>query len=115
MKGALLLLALLVIGELGFQTSEKACIPFFGIYVGLVSGNRDLLHVELSPFHPTDEEKVAFEKIQDCYEESGLKTTIQDMRLMTSILTSPECLQYYGSDIVSKIVENFPKFKAVTD
>ncbi|XP_021009996.1 secretoglobin family 2B member 2-like, partial [Mus caroli] len=81
MKGALLLLALLVTGELGFQTTE-ACIPFFGVYLGILSGYRIWLHKELAAFHPTAEEKKAFEKIQDCYEEEGLKAKTEDMKFM---------------------------------
>lgn len=62
--------------------AAEACIPFFGVYLGILSGNRIGLHTELAPFDPTVEEKEAFEKIQDCYEEAGLKTKTQDMKFM---------------------------------
>ena len=62
--------------------AAEACIPFFGVYLGILSGNRIGLHTELAPFDPTVEEKVALEKIQDCYEEEGLKAKTEDMKLM---------------------------------
>lgn len=62
--------------------AAEACIPFFGVYLGILSGNRIGLHTELAPFDPTVEEKEAFEKIQDCYEEEGLKAKTEDMKLM---------------------------------
>ncbi|EDL23943.1 secretoglobin family 2B member 2 precursor [Mus musculus] len=108
MKGTLLLLALLVTGELGFQRTE-ACIPFFGVYLGILSGNRIGLHTELAPFDPTVEEKEAFEKIQDCYEEEGLKAKTEDMKLMTTILFSSECRSYYTKEVLKNILVKFSK------
>ncbi|XP_034349179.2 secretoglobin family 2B member 2-like [Arvicanthis niloticus] len=102
MKGTLLLLALLVIGELGLQPTE-ACIPFFGIYSSIVSGSSLWLETELFFFKPTENETVAFQKIQDCYQEAGLKAKIEDVKFMTSLVLSPECKTYYGDQIVTKI------------
>ncbi|KAL1763082.1 androgen-binding, partial [Sigmodon hispidus] len=72
MKGTLLLLALLVIGELGFQTTE-ACIPFFEAYTGVISGNEILMNVLISKFDPTPGESEALEKVQECFNEAGFK------------------------------------------
>ncbi|XP_031240707.1 secretoglobin family 2B member 2-like [Mastomys coucha] len=106
MKGTLLLLALLVTGELGFQTTE-ACIPFFGVYLSVVSGSREWLHHELKELDSTVEEKVAFEKIQDCYEEAGTKAKSQDVQFMASMLFSSECKTYYTKEVISEITTIF--------
>ncbi|XP_021068299.1 secretoglobin family 2B member 2-like [Mus pahari] len=108
MKGTLLLLAFLVIGELGFQTTE-ACAPFFGVYLSTVSGDRTWLHHELSYFKPTVNETESFEKIQDCYEEAGLKAKSQDVEFMASLLFSSECKSYYTADTMAKILRVFTK------
>ncbi|NP_001257470.1 androgen-binding protein precursor [Mus musculus] len=109
MKGTLLLLAFLVIGELGFQTSEKACASFFGVYLSTVSGKRLWLHHELSYFNPTDGETKSFKKIQDCYEEAGLKAKSQDVQFMASMFFSSECLKYYSNDTMTKILSVITK------
>ena len=63
--------------------AEETCLPFLSVYLGVVSGYRFWLRKELATFHPTvEEKKMAFEKIQDCYEEAGLKTKTQDMKFM---------------------------------
>ncbi|XP_021022328.1 secretoglobin family 2B member 2-like [Mus caroli] len=114
MKGTLLLLVLLVTGELGFQTTE-ACLPFFGVYLGVVSGYRFWLHKELAAFHTTVEakkkkkKKKVFEKIQDCYEEAGLKAKTQDMKFMAAILFSPEFKSYYTKEVLMNILVKFSK------
>ncbi|XP_036031451.1 androgen-binding protein homolog [Onychomys torridus] len=102
MKGTLLLLALLVTGELGFQTTE-ACLPFFKIFSGVAIGNKSLLNTLLSSFHPTAQEREAFEKIQECYNERGLTGKFLDIKVMEAIVFSAECRQYYTQDIIKKI------------
>ncbi|XP_028640315.1 secretoglobin family 2B member 2-like, partial [Grammomys surdaster] len=102
MKGTLLLLALLVIGELGFQTTE-ACTPFFSIYSSLASGSSFWLKKELFSFEPTEEETAAFQKIQTCYQEAGFKAKLEDMKLMTSMLLSTECKTYYAKQLTTEI------------
>lgn len=63
--------------------AEETCLPFLSVYLGVVSGYRFWLRKELATFHPTvEEKKKAFEKIQDCYEEEGLKAKTEDMKLM---------------------------------
>ncbi|XP_052054796.1 secretoglobin family 2B member 24-like [Apodemus sylvaticus] len=106
MKGALLLLALLVLGELGFQTTE-ACVPFFAAYAGLISGSRLWLHHELAAFDGTEEEKVAFEKIQDCYKEEGIKNILLEPKILEAMLFSEECMKYYSKEAIEKIKEIF--------
>eukprot|EP00073_Rattus_norvegicus_P033729 XP_008757521.1 PREDICTED: secretoglobin family 2B member 24 isoform X1 [Rattus norvegicus] len=81
MKGTLLLLTLLVIGELGFQTTE-ACFPFFGLYLGTVSGSKLWLQHELSYFNPTPGETDAYEKIQNCFNEAGSLGKFRDIKVM---------------------------------
>ncbi|NP_001297589.1 secretoglobin, family 2B, member 1 [Mus musculus] len=108
MKGTVLL-ALLVSRELGFLTKET-CLPFLSVYLGVVSGYRFWLRKELATFHPTvEEKKKAFEKIQDCYEEAGLKTKTQDMKFMAAILFSPECKSYYTKEVLINILDKFSK------
>nr|QPZ87473.1 ABPBG27 [Mus musculus musculus] len=105
MKGTLLLLALLVIGELGFQTTE-ACAPFVGAYVKILVGNRLALNAYLSMFQATAAERVAFEKIQDCFNEEPLTTKLKSPQIM-SILFSSECKAYYTEDSVNKMADMF--------
>ncbi|XP_075833793.1 androgen-binding protein homolog [Microtus pennsylvanicus] len=102
MKGTLLLLALLLTGELGFQTTE-ACIPYFEAYTTMVLGNKKLLNVLLTKFHPTDGEREAANKVQECFNEAGLKAKILDSIVLHLITNSPECKQYYTQDIKNKI------------
>uniref|UniRef100_A0A8I6G513 Uncharacterized protein n=1 Tax=Rattus norvegicus TaxID=10116 RepID=A0A8I6G513_RAT len=82
MKGTLLLLSLLVIGELGFQTTE-ACLTFFEGYWRVAFAGKTLLNSFLSKLDATAAERVALEKIQDCYHEGGLKTKLLDLQVMT--------------------------------
>nr|QNT60516.1 ABPBG26 [Mus musculus castaneus] len=102
MKGTLLLLALLVIGELGFQTTE-ACLSFVRSYGALLTSRRTFLHADVSQFHATVAERVAFEKLQDCLSEEGLKTKILNPQILLSLYLSPECKKYYGDDIIKKV------------
>ncbi|NP_001093934.1 secretoglobin, family 2B, member 27 isoform 1 precursor [Mus musculus] len=106
MKGTLLLLALLVTGELGFQTTE-ACAPFVGAYVKILGGNRLALNAYLSMFQATAAERVAFEKIQDCFNEEPLTTKLKSPQIMMSILFSSECKAYYPEDSVNKMADMF--------
>ncbi|EDL03055.1 secretoglobin family 2B member 24 precursor [Mus musculus] len=108
MKGTLLLLALLMIGELGFHTTE-ACVPFFAGYAGVISGSRLWLYHELSAFNGTPKETVAYEKIQDCYKEQGVKSQTLEPQILASILVTPECLQYYSEETFTKIKDALKK------
>nr|QJS39006.1 ABPBG27 [Mus spretus] len=106
MKGTLLLLVLLVIGELGFQTTE-ACVPFVGAYTTVLGGNRLSLNAYLSMFQATAAERVAFEKIQDCFNEEPLTTKIMSPQIMISILFSSECKAYNTEDSANKMADMF--------
>ncbi|XP_052569812.1 androgen-binding protein homolog [Peromyscus californicus insignis] len=102
MKGTLLLLALLVTGELGFQTTE-ACAPFFNVFTAMAIGNKELMNAVLSYYDPTAQEREAFEKIQECYNEAGLRGKFLDAKVLEAILFSPQCMGYYTEDIMDKI------------
>ncbi|XP_021044773.1 secretoglobin family 2B member 20-like isoform X2 [Mus pahari] len=85
MKETLLLLALLVTGDLSFQTTE-ARVPFFKGYSSVVSGKRSWL----------------YKKIQAYYVTAGEK----------AMLVSPECQALHSSedirtisDLLSKLLE----------
>ncbi|XP_021010618.1 secretoglobin family 2B member 24-like [Mus caroli] len=103
-----LLLALLVIGELGFHTTE-ACVPFFAGYAGVTSGSRLWLYHELSAFNGTPEETVAYEKIQDCYKKQGDNSRILEPQILASILATPECVEYYSEETFMKILDGLRK------
>ncbi|XP_034375398.1 secretoglobin family 2B member 20-like [Arvicanthis niloticus] len=100
MKGTLLL-ALLVIGELGFQTTE-ACIPFFTSYAAVLSPSRAVLHYRLSSFDASVGERIALEKLQDCYDEGRLENIALNPQTLEPILFSKQCLSYYTKDTIAK-------------
>ncbi|XP_059109363.1 androgen-binding protein homolog [Peromyscus eremicus] len=102
MKGTLLLLALLVTGELGIQTTE-ACTPFFSVFTAMAIGNKGLMNAVLSHYNPTAQEREALEKIQECYNEAGLRGKFLDFKVMEAILFSPQCLGYYTENTMDKI------------
>jgi hypothetical protein len=91
--------------------TTEACASFFGVYLSTVSGKRLWLHHELSYFNPTDGETKSFKKIQDCYEEAGLKAKSQDVQFMVKpflpplthaaniggLCTNDQCNHYYVS------------------
>ncbi|CAO2625825.1 Androgen-binding protein homolog [Lemmus lemmus] len=85
MKGTLLLLALLVTGELGFQTTE-ACIPFFEVYAAVCIGNKQILNAVLNKFDPTDGERQGIEKVMECFNDAGLEGKILKTKFM--VMTS---------------------------
>ncbi|XP_052037672.1 secretoglobin family 2B member 20-like [Apodemus sylvaticus] len=99
MKGTLLLLALLVTGELGFQTTE-ACTPFFRVYFSILFASKNMMKSRLSLFDASTEELEAFEKLQGCYEAGGVYKIHLNPQILESMLLSPECLKYHGSDMV---------------
>ncbi|XP_028610046.1 secretoglobin family 2B member 20-like [Grammomys surdaster] len=102
MKGTLLLLAFLVIGELGFQTTE-ACVPFFKTYAAVLAPSRALLHTQISKFNAIAEERVAYEKIQDCFGKGRITNTLLNPKILESMLASKECVRYYADDTLSKV------------
>ncbi|OBS71800.1 hypothetical protein A6R68_13623 [Neotoma lepida] len=108
MKGTLLLLALLVTGELGFQTTE-ACALFFETFISMAVGNKLMMNAQLSKLDPTPQEREAMEKIQECYNNAGLKAKFADFKVMETIAFSAECKKYYKEDVLDKIKNLFPK------
>ncbi|KAI4558693.1 hypothetical protein MJT46_013335 [Ovis ammon polii x Ovis aries] len=94
MKGALLVLALLVTRELTFKTTEaEACPVFYGGVAALLLGSKTLLNSTLDLVDTTDEEKAAFGKAQDCFNEAGFDAKLKIVELVIDIaLTqSPIC------------------------
>uniref|UniRef100_A0A3Q1N6U4 Androgen-binding protein homolog n=1 Tax=Bos taurus TaxID=9913 RepID=A0A3Q1N6U4_BOVIN len=103
MKGALLVLALMVTRELIFQTTE-ACPVFYGVFGTLILGSKTLLNTTLDFVAATDEEKAALGKIQDCYDEAGFDDKVLDLLLMIiypSLTPIVNSLSAYFSQIVN--------------
>ncbi|XP_046536280.1 major allergen I polypeptide chain 2-like [Equus quagga] len=88
MKGALLVLALLVTRELGIKMAE-ACPSFYAVLGVLSLGSKTLLDTSLNLVNATEPEKVAMGKIQDCYNEAGVITKISDLIVMVTYSPSP--------------------------
>ncbi|XP_048185910.1 androgen-binding protein homolog [Perognathus longimembris pacificus] len=97
MKRSLLLLALLVT-ELGFHTAQS-CPVFYGIFGALASGSQIALNASLAGVSATEEEKAAFGKIQECYNEAGLLGKLLDFLVMGTITTSSECKLFYTKSL----------------
>ncbi|XP_062969126.1 major allergen I polypeptide chain 2-like isoform X2 [Cynocephalus volans] len=91
MKGTLLVLALLVTRELGFQMVE-ACPIFYGAFGALAIGSSLLLNTTLDLVNATEPEEASFGKIQDCYNEAGLVSKGLDLIVLLSITGSKECI-----------------------
>ncbi|KAI4571620.1 hypothetical protein MJG53_013726 [Ovis ammon polii x Ovis aries] len=88
MKGAVLMLALLVTRELTFETHEVEACPVFyemQIIVNFVLP-RAALNETFDSVSATDEEKAAFGKIQDCFIEVGHQNRVNHLifKWMTS-------------------------------
>nr|XP_020725501.1 major allergen I polypeptide chain 2-like isoform X2 [Odocoileus virginianus texanus] len=104
MKGAVLVLTLLVTRELIFEMSEaEACLLFYGVFGTVSFGSETLLNTTLDLVHATDEEKAALGKIQDCYNEAGLTDKFLDLLLMASINLSTDCIKHSVSSVVNSI------------
>ncbi|XP_008513296.2 major allergen I polypeptide chain 2-like [Equus przewalskii] len=108
MKGALLVLALLVTRELGIKMAE-ACPSFYAVLGVLSLGSKTLLDTSLNLVNATEPEKVAMGKIQDCYNEAGVITKISDLIIMGTITTSPECISHALSTLTTDVQEGISK------
>jgi hypothetical protein len=64
--------------------AAEACAPFVGAYVKILGGNRLALNAYLSMFQATAAERVAFEKIQDCFNEEPLTTKLKSPQIMVT-------------------------------
>uniref|UniRef100_A0A8C2LXF2 Uncharacterized protein n=1 Tax=Cricetulus griseus TaxID=10029 RepID=A0A8C2LXF2_CRIGR len=78
--------------------SAKACITYFETYSTMLSGNKKIMNDLISKFNPTDKERAAHEKIQDCYNEAGVEGKTLDTLVLHEITDSPECKEYYTKD-----------------
>ncbi|XP_057566821.1 major allergen I polypeptide chain 2-like [Hippopotamus amphibius kiboko] len=85
MKGALLVLALLVTRELTFEMAE-ACPAFYGVVSSIALGSRTLLDLSLDFVGATQPEKAATRKIQDCYNQLTLVDKPKPLQVMFAIL-----------------------------
>uniref|UniRef100_A0AC11BR68 Uncharacterized protein n=1 Tax=Ovis aries TaxID=9940 RepID=A0AC11BR68_SHEEP len=81
MKGALLVLALLVTRELTFETHE-ACPVFYGAVGTIFIGSKTLLNSTFDLVDATDEEKEAIRKLQDCFNENGFRAKLFIIKLV---------------------------------
>ncbi|XP_053462162.1 androgen-binding protein homolog [Nycticebus coucang] len=108
MKGALLMLALLVTGELSFKTAE-ACPLFYLVFGALGLGDKHILDTILDKVKATEPEKAAFEKVQECYNEGGIKAKTLDLLAMGSITISPACLSFAGKELKEDVKKGLSK------
>uniref|UniRef100_A0AC11BMW2 Uncharacterized protein n=1 Tax=Ovis aries TaxID=9940 RepID=A0AC11BMW2_SHEEP len=83
MKGALLVLALLVTRELTFETHE-ACPMFSAAFSSMALGSKTLLNSTLSLVDATDAENEAIGRIQDCFNEAGFDDKLLNIKSMAS-------------------------------
>ncbi|XP_052512720.1 major allergen I polypeptide chain 2-like [Budorcas taxicolor] len=107
MKGALLVLALLVTRELTFETHEvrkEACPVFYEmqIIVNFVLP-RAALNENFDSVSATDEEKAAFGKIQDCFIEVGHQNRVNHLIFKILVIFSKDCTGYRVSTLVNTI------------
>ncbi|KAL6035300.1 hypothetical protein STEG23_024883 [Scotinomys teguina] len=74
---------------LGVRRAE-ACVPFFEAYTTVVLGNKKIMNELITKFEPTDQERQALEKIQECYNEAGLLTKLTDgLVLFSQVISKP--------------------------
>uniref|UniRef100_A0A8C6CVZ5 Uncharacterized protein n=1 Tax=Moschus moschiferus TaxID=68415 RepID=A0A8C6CVZ5_MOSMO len=92
MNGPLLVLALLVTRELTFETPE-ACPAFYGVLTTVTLAlPPPMLNETLDLVEATNAEKVALEKIQDCFAEKGLVNRLNHLRI--TVIYSLPALTY---------------------
>ncbi|XP_055267073.1 androgen-binding protein homolog [Moschus berezovskii] len=102
MKGALLVLALLVTRELTFETHEaEACPVFYGAVGALLLGSKTLLNSTFDLVDATDEEKEAVGKLQDCFNENGFHAKLFIIELVLSF--NEDCSGYRVSTVVNAV------------
>ncbi|XP_060041678.1 major allergen I polypeptide chain 2-like isoform X2 [Erinaceus europaeus] len=78
-----------------------ACPIFYMIFGKVLEGFRLPMYLSLSLVHATEEEKEAFAKIQDCYNEAGIKAKLLDLLVMTTITTSKTCVNSTVDEVLS--------------
>ncbi|XP_052511192.1 androgen-binding protein homolog [Budorcas taxicolor] len=105
MKGAPLVLALLVTRELTFETHEaKACPMFSAAFSSVALGSKTLLNSTLSLVDATDAENEAIGRIQDCFNEAGFDDKLLNIKSMISIILSEDCNNYVLSSVVDTVL-----------
>ncbi|KAG5200659.1 androgen-binding protein homolog [Ovis aries] len=104
MKGALLVLALLVTRELTFETHEaEACPVFYGAVGTIFIGSKTLLNSTFDLVDATDEEKEAIRKLQDCFNENGFRAKLFIIKLVSSIILNEDCSGYRVSTVLNAV------------
>ncbi|XP_055268255.1 major allergen I polypeptide chain 2-like [Moschus berezovskii] len=103
MNGPLLVLALLVTRELTFETRQaEACPAFYGVLTTVTLAlPPPMLNETLDLVEATNAEKVALEKIQDCFAEKGLVNRLNHLKITLSIIFSKDCNGYKLSSVVN--------------
>ncbi|XP_043835913.1 secretoglobin family 2B member 2 [Dromiciops gliroides] len=92
MKVTVAAFSLLLVLALSSQYVE-GCLSFYGTFGILLTRSPWLLESNLKKYNPSKTEIEAFKKIQECYKENSLKSSLQDVALMMGITLSPECLR----------------------
>ncbi|KAG5200661.1 hypothetical protein MJG53_013718 [Ovis ammon polii x Ovis aries] len=106
MKGALLVLALLVTRELTFKTNEaEACPVFFeGLSAIILALPSKALNETLDSVDANEAEKAAAEKIQHCFIEAGPQNRLNHLKYKASIVFSDDCTGYKLSSVVNALI-----------
>ncbi|XP_065775422.1 secretoglobin family 2B member 20-like [Muntiacus reevesi] len=106
MKGALLVLALLVTRELTFKTSEaEACPVFYEGLSAVILGLPDkALNETLDAIDANEDEKAAVKKIRDCFTEAGPENRFNILKFKVSIIFSNDCIGYKLSSVVNALI-----------
>ncbi|XDA83246.1 hypothetical protein R6Z07F_013140 [Ovis aries] len=107
MKGALLVLALLVTRELTFKTNEaEACPVFFeGLSAIILALPSKALNETLDSVDANEAEKAAAEKIQHCFIEAGPQNRLNHLKYkVASIVFSDDCTGYKLSSVVNALI-----------
>ncbi|XP_069408505.1 major allergen I polypeptide chain 2-like [Ovis canadensis] len=106
MKGALLVLALLVTRELTFKTTEvEACPVFFKTVSAVVLGlPRKALNATLDSIDANEAERAAFGRIRDCFIDAGPENRFNHLKYKASIIFSDDCIGYKLSSVVNALI-----------
>ncbi|XP_043755052.1 secretoglobin family 2B member 2-like isoform X2 [Cervus elaphus] len=83
--------------------SVEACPVFYGGVASLLLGSKTLLNSTLDLVDSTDEEKAAFGKIQDCFNEEGFDAKLHISQLAVSIIFDKDCTGYQVSTVLSTV------------
>jgi len=67
--------------------AAEACLPFFTAYGGVLSGSKLWLNHELDAYNATTGEREAYEKIQQCFREGGLKAKFLEPKILVTVLS----------------------------